>query len=743
MHRHLTLIFLLTTCLSHAQYIDIWTAEEQDFSNYSKTTPSFIPEVFLDARGEYTRYVDPHIGTSGHGHTFPGATLPFGMVQISPDNGVYGWDWCSGYHYSRPDIVYFSHKHLSGTGATDLGDIGMIPYTGKYAFRHTYEHANEYARPGYYAVKLDNGILCEFTVTAHGAIHRYTFPEGTKDKKLRIDLLHDVTNHKDEETFFSFIDDHTLGGYKHSNGWAPNQHVYFHMTSSHGMNISKKDRKQAKKSVDIEFKGGGNVVELRVALGSTSVDAAAKNGKYDNLKKAFEQHFETANILWEKRLGRIQAEFPSKEQKITFYTALYHSMIAPALNSDVDGAYTEPDGSITQMPEGLQRYSTFSLWDTYRAAHSLFFFTAPDVIDDFIASMLAHYNFRGQLPIWELESNETFCMIGNHAVPVLAEAFMKRMTSYELDNVNWDDVLEACDVSSKKDFRGMASYMTRGYVSTEADGESVSKTLEYCYDDHALSLLAKGLGRDDLYDEYLDRSMNYKNLFDPSTGLMRPKNDEGEFLKDFDPFAHDINGVRHYTEGNAWQYNWHVMHDPEGLVGLYENQEAFEIKLDSLFAIDIHIDEAHKLVDVTGLIGQYAHGNEPSHHITYLYNYTENPWKGQQRIRETCNTYYSHTPDGLSGNEDCGQMSAWYVFSTMGLYPMDPASAYYEIGSPLVENASIALPNGNTFSIVAKGQSEENYLVKEVLLNGKPLEGHRISHQQILDGGTLEFIMTN
>ncbi len=714
----------------NAQYVDVWTAEPQDLSGYVKSSPEFIPQKFRSpANSIFTNHVDPHVGTSGHGHTFPGATTPFGMVQISPDNGVFGWDWCSGYHYSRNDIVYFSHKHLSGTGATDLGDIGMMPFSGKYQFRHTYDHKNEYARPGYYAVKLDNGILCEFTASPRGAIHRYTFPEGA-DKKLRIDLTHAVTGNKNKTTEFNLIDNYSLGGYRNSGGWAPNQFTYFYMTTT--LPYKKADKGSGKTT--IEFKGKSNVVELHVSLSTVSIENARQNMEKELMGKSFEKVFEEANQMWEKGISQFEVE-ADPSVKTTFYSAMYHAMIAPNLYSDWNGEFKDPDGSVKKA-EGYHRYSTLSLWDTYRAAHSLFIFLKPDLVDDFVNSMLAHYDHRGMLPIWELEANETFCMIGNHSIPVIAEAYSKGIRNFDPERA-----MEACITTATQDHRGLKQYIEVGYVPHDVEGESVSKTLEYAYNDWSIAKYAEAIGKKDVASEYLKRADYYKNLFDESTGLMRPKDKKGNWLKNFDQFAHDINGTRHYTEGNAWQYSWSVQHDPAGLAKLYGSKDKFESKLDKLFEIEHELREKEKLVDVTGLVGQYAHGNEPSHHVIYLYNYTNNPAKTQQKIRQVCREFYTDKPNGLIGNEDCGQMSAWYVFSALGFYPLDPVSGVYELGSPTVSGANLTMPNGYKFSIKTMNQSEENVEVEKVTLNGKPLEGLQITHDDIMNGGELVFYM--
>jgi len=724
---------LLSAFASRAQYEHIFTAEPQDLGDYVKSQPDFIASQFTETESVFCDHVDPFVGTSGHGHTFPGATTPFGMVQISPDNGVMGWDWCSGYHYSRNDIVYFSHKHLSGTGATDLGDIGMIPYMGNYQFRHTFKHENEYARPGYYAVKLDNGILCEFTATPRGAIHRYTFPEGS-EKKLKIDLKHGVTGNKELKLKFDWIDSDAFGGLRNSQGWAPNQNAYFYAESSQPFKHCKR-RKCNSKEASIEFKGKSNVVELRVALSTVSIENAKKNFEAELSEKTFEQAFDETDQMWENNLSKVDVT-ASEEDLTTFYSAMYHTMIAPNLLSDVDGRFTDPDYSV-KTAEGYDRYSTFSLWDTYRAAHSLFIFLSPELVDDFVNSMLAHYDHRGFLPIWALEGNETFCMIGNHSIPVISEAWNKGIRGFDAKRA-----LDACLVTATQNSRGLNHYIELGYVPHDKEGESVSKSLEYSYNDWAVAKYAEALGETATAEEYFKRAQYYKNLFDESTFLMRPRHSDGKWLKNFDQYAHDVAGTRHYTEGNAWQYSWSVQHDPEGFTELFGSKAKFETQLDHLFEQEVDVAERHKLVDVTGLIGQYAHGNEPSHHVAYLYNYSEHPHKTQELVRKICDEFYTDKPNGLIGNEDCGQMSAWYVFSSLGFYPLDPVGGSYEIGSPSVTAASLNLPNNKTFKISTVNQADDNIYVEKVELNGQELEGFKISHDEIMSGGELKFYLS-
>ncbi len=723
----IVIVFSALILLSQASLGQYRLAAELDVSNYQRNKASDINVVANASETEFIDWVDPFIGTAEHGHTFPGATTPFGMVQISPDNGVKGWDWYSGYHWSSSEIEFFSHKHLSGTGGPDLGDIGMMPFLDKYERKNSFSHENEYARPGYYAIRLDNGILCEFTATPRCAVHRYTFPEGM-DKNLKVNLNHSVFIDVNWRTYFKWFSDKAFGGLKKTTGWAISQQCFFYAETSEDF----KKRSAAGKAT-LKFDEESNVLEVRVGLSTVSIENAKQNLEAEVSNKSFDEVRAEAEQLWEAELSKISIE-ASSQTKTVFYTGLYHLMIAPNLLSDVNGEFRNPNGDL-EKTEGYHRYSTFSLWDTYRAAHSLFIFLRPDLIDDFIRSMLSSYDRHGRLPMWELEANDTYCMIGNHALPVIAEAWRKGIRGFDEK-----EALKACKETADQNWRGMRHYIKKGYVNY-GEGQSVSKTLEYTYNDWSLAKFAEALGEKGEADRYFARANNYKNHFDSSTGLMRPKSRTGKWLKPFDQFSHKKGLKRHYTEGNAWQYSWSVQHDPEGLVALYESPKAFEAQLDKLFVLDHDLPGAAKLMDVTGLIGQYAHGNEPSHHTAYLYNYTDNPWKTQKMVRRVCDEFYTDKPDGLCGNEDCGQMSAWYLFSALGFYPVDPVAGQYELGSPEVENATVKLPNGKLFSVATVDQSPENVYVQKAEWNGQPITDYKISHDQIMEGGELKFFL--
>jgi predicted alpha-1,2-mannosidase len=715
----------------------MFTAPEQDYSGYVRTDSSALGLTeeqtggYGDGKsGLLIEYVDPFIGTAGHGHTFPGAATPFGMVQVSPDNGIEGWDWCSGYNRYSNEIEYFSHKHLSGTGCNDLGDIGVMPsYTGAREF-YRFNHDKEFAYPGYYAVELDSGIIAEMTASARTAVHRYTYTKPL-NRKVDVNLYHYIGGATLLQSSFEIIDEKTIAGFRFSAGWAPKQRVYFVIRFSEPfINVS-----QAVNRRIFSFGTSDKPIELRVALSSVGIDGAMKNLEAESADLSFDQVRENAVQSWEKELNKIKIEVGSDYRKSVFYTAVYHSYIAPALYSDVDGKYSEPDGSVTQCGD-YSRYSTLSLWDTYRAAHPLFVLTQPQLVDDFIQSMLDHYKHRGFLPIWELEANENYCMIGNHSIPVIAEAYVKGIRTF-----NAELALEACIKTADQERKGLKEYQKYGYVPFDKQGESVSITLEYAYDDYCVAVFAEALGKTEIADKYYKRAQNYRNLFDKESGLMRPKNSNGKWLENFDPLVHDVAGVRHYTEGNAWQYSWAVQHDIDGLISLYGSEEAFLNQFDKLFTMADDTADSHKLVDVTGLIGQYAHGNEPSHHTAFLYNWTSKSYRTQELTTEIVNKFYTDKPDGICGNEDCGQMSAWYVFTSLGFYPVDPASGEYQITTPVFQKTVFNLPGGKTLTVEADKDPEKNIYIDYVELNGTKLDKSFITYDQIMAGGSLKFFL--
>lgn len=725
------LILSLALVYGSCAHQQIFTAPDLDLSEYVPTEakavtgkPSGITEDQLIS------LVDPFVGTAGHGHTFPGATMPFGMVQVSPDNGIDGWDWCSGYHWFGSEIEYISHKHLSGTGGSDLGDIGVLPsITGTHR-KASFSHDNEYAHPGYYAVKLDNNIVIELTASKRGAIHRYQFPKGAAQTVL-FSLQHYIGGGALIGSDFDQVDEYSVSGYRGSRGWAKKQRCYFAARFSRPIQSIRQGRVKS----EIRFNSDDEMLEMQIALSTVSAEAAFANLKEELDGLNFDQVKVEAESRWEAELSKIRIESSDESVKRTFYAALYHSFIAPNLLSDVDGRYSEPDGSVTQC-EGYQRYSTFSLWDTYRAAHPLFVLTQPQLTVDFIESMMDHYDQRGFLPIWELEANETFCMIGNHSVPVIAEAWLKGIQGFDIERA-----YQACYDTLMQNARSLDDYRELGFVPWDKEGESVSKTLEYCYNDWCMAKLADSLGKSDDFKYFGQRALSYMNLFDKETQLMRPKNSNGQWLANFDPFAHQQGANRHYTEGNAWQYSWAVQHDIPGLISLFGSEENFIKQFDQLFELhDIHSGSL-QLVDVTGLIGQYAQGNEPSHHVAYIYNWTEKPWRTQELINQICQTFYHDRPDGYCGNEDCGQMSAWYLFSAMGFYPVDPVSGDYSIGSPQVDSAEITLANGKIFKMVAENNNFDSPYIQKVLINGKAVDRLTIRYDEIMQGVELRLVM--
>ena len=699
---------------------------------------------------QYTRYVNPMIGTAGTGHTFPGATVPFGLVQLSPETGFSGWDYCAGYRYEDQRIYGFSHTHLSGTGATDLGDILVTPFTGTLADTAVsrFNHRQEKASPGYYEVQLsDYGIKAQLTATAHVGMHRYTYPVAGKQGlviNLKSALVNKAANLETHvlQSQLTQQNKHTLTGFTLTQGWAGKQQVYFAIklmypiVSRQWMSDSVSGKNQI---LALYFEGKNQQVQqVKVALSTVSIDNALENLDREIAGWDFEKIRATAEAEWEAKLRPVQVEGTQKEKEI-FYTAMYHAFIAPNNIADVNGQYRGADNKVYQSP-GKAYYSTLSLWDTYRALHPLLTILQPARVKEMVGSMLAHEKVDGYLPIWTLWGHENHCMIGNHAIPVIAEAYIKGICTNDLNAA-----LAAVKKSSTVDHKGSdwTSYRKYGYFPADiVTRESVSKTLESAYDDYAVAQLAALAKSKTDYDSFMQRSSSYKKLFDASTGFMRGKLASGQWTTPFDPFAISHAGTAggNYTEGNAWQYNWHVQHDIPGLIRLMGGAEQFTKKLDTLFTLDSRISGEGSTVDVTGLIGQYAHGNEPCHHVAYLYNYAGQPWKTQDRIGEIRNRFYDNTPGGLIGNDDCGQMSAWYIFCALGFYPVNPVSAQYVFGKPLFAKSTLQVGD-KKFTVVAEGLSDHNKYIQQVLLNGKPWPHNYITHSQLMAGGQLIFRM--
>ena len=702
---------------------------------------------------DYTQLVNPFIGTDFTGNTYPGAQAPFGMVQLSPDNGLPGWDRISGYFYPDSTIAGFSHTHLSGTGAGDLYDISFMPVTLPYqeaeaplGIYSKFSHADEEASAGYYRVLLkDYDINVELTATERCGIQRYTFPEGESAVFLNLKkaMNWDFTN----DSYIEIIDSCTIQGYRFSEGWARDQHVYFRTRFSKPFvsvemdttAIALKGKRVgtayiARFNFDTEK---GEQIVLSTALSGVSMEGAAKNMAAEAPHNDFDKYLAETKDNWNRQLGKIEVTGDNKDDKVNFYTALYHTMIAPTIYSDVDGAYYGPDKKIHQT-DGWVNYGTFSLWDTYRAAHPLFTYTEPQRVNDMVKSFIAFYEQNGRLPVWNFWGSETDMMIGYHAVPVIVDAYLKGIGDFDAEKA-----LEACVATANlDDYRGIGLYKKLGYIpynikdEYNAENWSLSKTLEYAFDDYCIAEMARKMGRTQLADEFYKRSQNYRNVFNPASSFMQPIDDKGIFQPNFSPDDY----TAHICESNGWQYFWSVQQDIKGLIALTGGKDRFTEKLDSMFTY-IPASNADLPLFSTGMIGQYAHGNEPSHHVIYLYNKVRQPWKTQKYAAQVMHDLYFNAPAGLCGNEDCGQMSAWYVFSAMGFYPVNPVSGEYEIGTPLFSEIQMHLDNGKTFTVLAPGVSRENIYIQSVKVNGQPYDKSYITHRQIMDGATVEFEM--
>jgi predicted alpha-1,2-mannosidase len=698
-------------------------------------------------------YINPFIGTGGHGHTYPGATVPFGMVQLSPDTRKDSWDGCSGYHYSDSVIFGFSHTHLSGTGVGDYGDVRFMPTVGEIktkpgtaqypdsGYASTFFHDMEMAKAGYYAVHLDDyDIYVGLTATEHAGFHKYLFPK-TDQAHIILDLKESVTSETILSSEIKIESDYAISGFRRTNGWAKDQFLYFYAEFSEAFNsfgmveddVEKKGQKSAKgENLKAWFDfstDSRTIIYAKVGISAVDVKGAKNNLLSEIPSWNFDSVKMVAQTKWTDLMEKMKVEGGTDEQKEVFYTALYHTMLAPNLYTDVDGRYRGHDLKKHTVKD-FKMYTVFSLWDTFRALHPLFSIIERERTNDFILSMLDMYAHDGLLPVWELAANETNCMIGYHAVPVIVDAYVKGITDFDASKA-----LHAMKASANADQFGLKEYRRRGYIPADKEGESVSRTLEYAYDDWCIAEMARLLEQEDIYQEYKQRAQYYKNLFDKETGFFRGKTN-GCFVEPFNPT--EVNFM--LTEANTWQYNFFVPQDINTHIEMLGGDEAYDKKLDELFTADALLTGRHQS-DITGLIGQYAHGNEPSHHMAYLYNYVGKPWKTQKLVRRIMDELYSNKPDGLSGNEDCGQMSAWYVMSAMGFYPVTPGSDKYIIGSPLFKSMKINLENGNTFEIKAKGNSKSNIYVHAITYNGEPWTKSYITHDMIMQGGTLEITM--
>ena len=718
------------------------------------TLGACVSNSTTETANDYTQEVNPFIGTDFTGNTYPGAQAPFGMVQLSPDNGLAGWDRISGYFYPDSTIAGFSHTHLSGTGAGDLYDISFMPVTlpylesaeGGLGIYSKFSHADEKASAGYYQVKLkDYNINVELTATPRCGVQRYTFPKAESMVVLNLKKAMNWDFTMDSQ--IEVVDSCNIRGYRFSEGWARGQKVYFATRFSRPFkNVEIADdeiklkgekvgtSKVARFMFDTEE---GDQLVITTALSGVSVEGAVENLNAEAPHNDFDKYLAQAKADWNNQLNNIEVIGGNADDRVNFYTALYHTMIAPTIYSDVDGKYYGPDKKVHQA-DGWVNYSTFSLWDTFRAAHPLLTYTQPERVNDMIKSFIAFFEQNGRLPVWNFWGSETDMMIGYHAVPVIVDAYLKGIGDFDAEKA-----LEACVATANIDeYRGIGSYKTKGYIpynvadKYNSENWSLSRTLEYAFDDYCIAEMAKKMGKTALADEFYKRSQNYRNVYNPATGFMQPIDDKGVFQPNFSPDEY----TAHICESNAWHYFWSVQQDVKGLIALTGGQDKFAAKLDSMFT---YIPAGNEELPIfsTGMIGQYAHGNEPSHHVIYLYNKVRQPWKAQKYAAQVMHELYFNAPAGLCGNEDCGQMSAWYVFSAMGIYPVNPVSGEYEIGTPLFPEMRVNLANGKTFTVLAPNVNRENIYIQSVKVNGQPYDKSYITHQQIMDGATVEFEM--
>ena len=720
---------------------------------------------------DFAKYVNPFIGTGGHGHTYPGAVLPNGMVQLSPDTRTNGWDACSGYHYEDSMLIGFSHTHLSGTGIGDLGDILFLPYTGEpkivpqYAhdfekpvkldkprFGSSFSHDDEIASPGYYSVFLkDYNIKAELTASLRAGFHRYTFPD-LETPKLFIDLTRTIHSRRLVDSEIKVISETEIQGYKQVQGWAPNRYVFFYARFSEPFSCDIEDNAKA----FLIFEQGNKKKQILAKVGISFVDCAGAKNNLDTeiTDWNFDRTHKNARQAWNDELSKIEISTSNATNSEIFYTALYHSALQPIVSSDIDGRFRTMDNRIEQ-DENYINYSIFSLWDTFRSLHPLNTIISPLNNQAMIRSLIRKSEEGGLLPMWELISNYTGCMIGYHAVSVIVDSYMKDQQDFDIekaylacvksssyDTINISNTIDRNILMNK--LMPMSKYYknTLGYIPADKETRSVAKGLEYAYNDWLIARFAKALNKNDDYYHYIELSKNYKNYYDKSTGFMRGKLSDGSWRTPFSPISSDHNS-NDYCEGNAWQWTWFVPQDVDGLTELMGGREALISKLDSLFSISSDLEGENISADITGMIGQYAHGNEPSHQTIHLYNVVGQHYKTQKLVDEVLRTLYFNDPNGLSGNEDCGQMSAWYVLNSMGFYSYCPGIPYYSIGRPLFDEVKIKLENGKTFTIRAINNSETNKYVESVRFNEKDLEVFFFSHKDLMKGGVLELLMTD
>lgn len=704
---------------------------------------------------DYTAWVDPYIGTGGHGHVFVGANVPFGAVQAGPQNIHKGWDWCSGYHYSDSVLIGFSHTHLSGTGCADLGDILLMPFTGAVrtargeqdaiegSCASYYTHANEKVSPGYYALRMNNGIEAELTATERVAMHRYVFPAAEKERHLLVNLK-EGNGDKAYDTYLKQLDEYTVEGYRFSKGWSPDHKVFFILRSDQPirqLQVFNDDTPAGSETLSgeavkgvLSFKSDTAVVMMKVALSSVSTENALENMRTELSHWDFDEVHNEAVRKWNDCLSCIRIETADERARKIFYTSLYHAFIAPTLYQDVNGAFRGHDDKV-YTADTWTNYSTFSLWDTYRTLNPLLTIVRPELTSDIVNSCLGIFDQQGKLPIWPLVGGETECMPGYSAVPVIADACRKEIPGFDIGRAYRAMVASATNPAQK----GVSYVMEKGYIPCDKLPEATSVALEYAADDWGIAQVARQLGRQEDYHTFLERGKHYTQYFDADRQYIRPKMADGSWRTPYDPFR-SVHGVGDFTEGTGWQYTFFVPQHPEGLIALFGGDEPFVTKLDSLFTVEGDMGEAASS-DISGLIGQYAHGNEPSHHVAYLYAYAGQPWKTAEKVRYIQREFYTDRPDGVIGNEDCGQMSAWHILSALGFYQVNPANGVLVFGSPLFEKAAIRLPGDKIFEVVAEGNSPENIYIQSATLNGRPYTKGYIRYEEVMKGGNLTFRM--
>ena len=710
----------------------------------------------VENKTDYTVYVDPYIGSGEHGHVFVGANVPFGAIQAGPQNIHKGWDWCSGYHYSDSVIIGFSHTHLSGTGCADLGDILLMPYTGEVRTARGeqdniegtassyYKHANEAVSPGYYSLLMDNGVKVELTTTERTALHRYTYPEGS-EQRLLINLK-EGNGDRAYETYLKKIDDNTIEGFRFSKGWSPRHKVYFTMKTDQPIESLAVFNDDAVAGNDelsgesvkgvVTFKNNTPNVQVKIAISSVSCANALANMNAEVEHWDFDRVHKDAIDKWNNQLASVVIDTKDERAKKIFYTSMYHAFIAPTLYCDVNGDFRGHDDKV-YTNNNWKNYSTFSLWDTYRTLNPLFTIIKPEMVGDIVNSFLSIYDQQGKLPIWPLVGGETECMPGYSAVPIIADAYLKGFTGFDAERAYADMVSSA----TYEKQNGVPYVLEKGYIPCDKIHEATSIAMEYAADDWGISQMAKKMGKTEDYQTFLKRGKYYEQYYDKDINFIRPKMNNGSWRTPYNPFR-SVHGVGDFTEGTGWQYTFFVPQHPEGLIALMGGDAKFVSKLDSLFIVEGDMGEGASS-DISGLIGQYAHGNEPSHHVAYLYPNAGEQWKTAEKVRFIQDEFYTDKPEGVIGNEDCGQMSAWHIMSALGFYQVNPSNGVLVFGSPLFDKASVRLPDGKTFDIVAQNNSKDNIYIQSVLLNGKPYNNSYILYDDVMKGGNLTFVMGN